>query len=440
MTTRITSENITDATVTATDLAAGAGAVQWQAVKTSDFTAAAGKGYFVNTTSGEVTVTVPGSPSVGDTVVLKDYARTWGSNQCDIASFLRDGGTGTRAFTTNGQTVTLVYMDGTKGWSLINEDTSTNLNPTPTFTAATGGTVATSGDFKIHTFTGDGNFVVSSVGNSPLNASGGPNAVSYLVVAGGGAGAAAHGGGGGAGGFREGRVSAPEHTASPLVAPGLTITAQTYPITVGGGGTGGVSNPAPSAGSPGSASTFATIQSAGGGSVARYNTPGPIAAATKDGGSGVGHSPNGSGNTPPVSPPQGQPGGTGPGGAPLYYGGGGGGATAAGGAGGPSSGGCGGAGATTHISGSPVAYAGGGGGGVYSNGPLGAPGGSSVGGNGGGHPGYQPGAMDGTANRGGGGGGGGSSPGGATPNSPGTGGQGGGAGGKGVVIIKYKFQ
>ena len=331
-------------------------------------------------------------------------------------------------------------MDGTKGWSLINEDTTTNLNPIPTFTAATGGTVATSGDFKIHTFTGDGNFVVSSVGNSPLNASGGPDAVSYLVVAGGGAGAAAHGGGGGAGGFREGRVSAPEHTASPLVAPGLTITAQTYPITVGGGGTGGVSNPAPSAGSPGSNSAFSTITSAGGGSVARYNTAAPIAAATKDGGSGVGHNPIGNGNTPPVSPPQGNNGGQGPGGAPLYYGGGGGGATGGGTNGGPSSGGCGGAGATTHISGSPVAYAGGGGGGVYSNGPLGASGGSSVGGDGGGHPGYQSGAMDGTANRGGGGGGGGSSPGGATPNSPGTGGQGGGAGGKGVVIIKYKFQ
>ena len=29
-----------------------------------------------------------------------------------------------------------------------------------------GGTVTTSGDDKVHTFTGDGNFIVSSVGNS----------------------------------------------------------------------------------------------------------------------------------------------------------------------------------------------------------------------------------------------------------------------------------
>jgi len=49
----------------------------WQAVKTSDFTAVAGEGYFVDTTSGAITVTLPSSPSAGDYVVLKDYARTW---------------------------------------------------------------------------------------------------------------------------------------------------------------------------------------------------------------------------------------------------------------------------------------------------------------------------------------------------------------------------
>ena len=36
MTTRITSENITDATITATDLAAGAGSTDWQAVIVAD--------------------------------------------------------------------------------------------------------------------------------------------------------------------------------------------------------------------------------------------------------------------------------------------------------------------------------------------------------------------------------------------------------------------
>ena len=48
------------------------------------------------------------------------------------------------------------------------------------FVAATGGTVATSGDFRIHTFTSSANFQVTNGGNSA-----GSNTVDYLVVAGG---------------------------------------------------------------------------------------------------------------------------------------------------------------------------------------------------------------------------------------------------------------
>ena len=50
-----------------------------------------------------------------------------------------------------------------------------------TFIVATGGTVSTIGDFKVHTFTGPGTFCVSCVGNQGAE-------VSYIVVAGGGAG------------------------------------------------------------------------------------------------------------------------------------------------------------------------------------------------------------------------------------------------------------
>jgi len=35
------------------------GALQWQAVQTTSFAAVAGRAYFVNTTSGAVTVTLP---------------------------------------------------------------------------------------------------------------------------------------------------------------------------------------------------------------------------------------------------------------------------------------------------------------------------------------------------------------------------------------------
>ena len=48
--------------------------------KTSPFTAADKVGYFVNTTGGTITVTLPSSPSAGDVLALKDYANTWDTN------------------------------------------------------------------------------------------------------------------------------------------------------------------------------------------------------------------------------------------------------------------------------------------------------------------------------------------------------------------------
>src|SRR6056300_111688 len=110
MTTKIIEQNISNL--------ANAG-VQWQSVFTGDgstgLTTVAGRGYFIDTTSGTVTVTLPASPSAGDVVVLKDYARTWNTNNVTVASALFDGGASiSQTFSTNGQTVTLVYMDGTK--------------------------------------------------------------------------------------------------------------------------------------------------------------------------------------------------------------------------------------------------------------------------------------------------------------------------------------
>ena len=56
------------------ELIEGGLGTDWQsAIKTSNFTAEAGKGYFVNTTSGVVTITLPSSPSVGDEVSIIDY-------------------------------------------------------------------------------------------------------------------------------------------------------------------------------------------------------------------------------------------------------------------------------------------------------------------------------------------------------------------------------
>lgn len=266
------------------------------------------------------------------------------------------------------------------------------------FTVATGGTITTSGDYKIHTFTGPGTFQVTNVGKAPTNPVGGPNTVAYLVVA---------GGSNGAGGYREGIDIPLSYTASPLAAAtGLTITRTSYPITVGAGGT---SNTA-----PGNPSIFSTITSAGGG--ANNSNPGGS-------GGGGNNSPGcagGTGNTPPVSPPQGQPGGPNVNGQGSS---GGGGATEAGQPNnGPyNPGGRGGAGTTTSITASPLAYAGGGGGnanaGLGFTGGAGSPCGTGGAGQGSG----RPVGVNGTENRGGGGG------------VIAT-------GGSGIVVIRYKFQ
>jgi len=371
---------------------------QWQAEKTASFTAVAGEGYFINTTGGAVTVTLPASPSVGDEVDIVDSRGQFNTNSVTVnRNSSNIEGSAANATLNNVNTKKkYVYSGATQGWIAVNNEV-----PEPEFISATGGTETTSGSFKIHTFASSGNFVVSSLGNQGAE-------VSYLVVAGGGGAGTNHGAGGGAGGFREGRSSNDSYTISPLNAPaGITATVSTYPITVGGGGSGGADS------NDGSNSVFSTITSAGGGQGGSNNDPphhpgGP-------GGSGGGSKNGatvGSGNTPPVSPPQGSNGGQGH---PGDNGaGGGGGATAVGtpGASQPG-GGPGGAGATTHISGSPVAYAGGGGGNAQS-GPEG------TGGSGGGGNASQSSGSAGTTNTGGGGG--------ASV----------GNGGSGIVVLRYK--
>ena len=240
------------------------GTVNWcTTAKTSPLTVASGNGYFINTTGGAITVTLPSSPSAGDIVSIADYASTWDSNAVTVGR----GGSKINGvcadvdLNTKGQSVTLVYVDGTRGWKNTMDSTS-NVSGTPTFIAATGGTVSTCGDYKIHTFTGDSTFTICTA-PTPAN-----NKVSYVVVAGGGSGGTVRGGGGGAGGYREGKLSSDPYSASPLAATpcsALTVSAQAYTITVGGGGPGNAGPCGSKVGTSGSNSTFSTITSAGGG-------------------------------------------------------------------------------------------------------------------------------------------------------------------------------
>ena len=219
-------------TINGTSIALGASGTivagtDWQAVKTANYTAVAGQGIFANTSGGAFTITLPASPSVGDEIHIKDYARTFGSNALtvDRNGSNMDGGAAGMQLTTSGVTVALVYMDATKGWTLINDDSARQAGAT--YISATGGTTVTSGDYRIHQFTSSSNFVVASVGNS----NGGGAVADYMVVAGGGGAARDNAGGGGAGGLRfyaSPDIPAPSYPGGPRNAPaGITVTAQT---------------------------------------------------------------------------------------------------------------------------------------------------------------------------------------------------------------------
>ena len=421
------------------------GSVDWQTTpKTATFTATSGEGYFINQSSA-ITMNLPAG-SAGAIVAVSDYARNFETYNLTISpnGSEKIGGTAEDLkLSVNGQSATFVYVDSTKGW--VNVQNAEDTEVGGTFISATGGTISDCGNFRTHIFTGPGTFTVSSLSGTPAN-----NAMDYLVVAGGGgAGSRQHGAGGGAGGFRvSNSLSLPAPTMSPLSNPtGLTATVTSFPITVGGGGTGGPSSGSPNnvPGNSGNNSVFSTITSAGGGAGGTYSANGSNGGS---GGGGGGDSSGpvgtgGSGNTPPVSPPQGNNGGNGSTTAPCGQGGGGGGAAAVGGTGGnPSSAGLGGTGSfvSTTFIGTPQSsnfgttgpvsstryFAGGGAGGVQSGG---SPKAAASGGGGAGTGGSCTGGA-GTTNTGGGGGGAGGS----------GGDNAGGAGGSGIVMIRYKFQ
>jgi len=412
------------------------GTVDWITTpKTSDFTAVSGEGYFVNSAGGAVIVTLPSSPAANSIVSVSDYNGSGATNAITIArnSSNINGNASDYDITKADSAVTFVYVDATVGWTSVNtSNTSDNQNP---FIVATGGTETECGDFKIHTFTGPGTFTVTNAGTSS-----GSNTVDYLVVAGGGSGGGRYGGGGGGGGYRESSGAASgSYTRSPLGAcvSALTLPATGYPITVGAGGASVPAVPGNDAGNRGSNSVFSTITSAGGGVGQGQNTISPLAPGGSGGGGSYGNSaPNavgGSGNTPPVSPPQGQPGGNGHSPNGPYATAGGGGATEAGqnAVPSPSTAGRGGAGATSCISASPVGRSGGGGGsGENASGPTVTAGAGSPCGSGTAGASSNTNAASGAANRGGGSG---------AAYFPGPSSNS-GVGGSGIVIIRYKFQ
>jgi len=273
------------------------------------------------------------------------------------------------------------------------------------YTAATGGTTNEYDDggkrYKSHTFTSNGTFTVTTVGD----AAGDRNKVDYLIIAGGGGGGGTNGGGGGAGGFR---TTLGTQGGNGTLDSKVTVTATSYGVTIG---LGGSSN---SSGATSSVSFPTTITSTGGGAGGN-NTAGANGGSGGGGAGGASFS-GGTGTTD-----QGTNGAAGVA-SGLFPGGGGGGAGQA------ATNANGGNGLANLLrTGSNETRAGGGGGGTDSS-TTRSSGGSGGGGEGGINASGQGDGLAGTTNTGSGGGGG----------QFGQSGVG-GSGGSGIVVIRYEI-
>ena len=264
--------------------------ISWDSsIQTANFTATAGEGYFVNTTGGAITVTLPASPSLGDEVSIVDYTGTFATNNLTInpnGNKIR-GGTVNKILNANNKALTLVFTDSTEGWVISSAASDDDL------------------------------------GSAPYS-------IDALIVAGGGGAAQGAGnGGGGAGGLLTGTIA-------------NQISGVQYTITVGAGGA--IANSGyNTAGNDGSNSSIAiaggaTHTSNGGGRGGADTPATPTANAGGSGGGGGGANINGTntnggasnqGNSSPLTG-HGNAGGNG-GGSNDYIGAGGGGAGASGG-------------------------------------------------------------------------------------------------------------
>jgi hypothetical protein len=468
----------------------------WQSdIKTASFTAASGEGYFIDTSSSAITMTLPAG-SVGDTVEAVDSKSSFSTNSFTIAangSEKIQGSTENQILVNNNEGIRLVYSGATDGWVV---PTSNTIPEPPTLTSVTGNIFA--GAASDLTLAGTNfleenlivNFLQSSdsinvdvtvtptsqqaatvtVPSSVFSNVTAGNVVTVKVINSNGQSSntvdktsvAAPSGGTitTSGGYRYHTflssgtfVNTVSLSADYLAVAGggsggasgfgagggaggllqatVSLTAQSYSIVIGGGG---------SSNSNGGDTTGLGVTADGGGVGGAHLQNGA------DGGSGGGGGGDQTTSGGSATPGQGNNGGTGFDPGPSESAGGGGGAGAVGGDGTSTVAGSGGAGleystfATATSTGDSGFYAGGGGGGVGRNDNVGlstgAPGGSGGGGKGGLSNFNGPAVpanlpVAGDANTGGGGGGG--------DDNSGTSGPGGANGGSGIFIIRYQL-
>jgi hypothetical protein len=293
------------------------GAVNWTStLVTSALTVAAGTGYFVNTSTASITVTLPASPTFGSIVGINDYSGYAATNIITVNpnGNKLEGGTGNKLINTNKESVILNYVDSTRGW------------------------LATSG-----------------VNNGTDALTPASYTVDFLVVAGGGSGGSGavntSAGGGGAGGYRNSYSTEQSGGGGSSEASLSFVPGTVYTVTIGAGGTGTTGSTQGNNGSNSSISGtgITTITSIGGGGAGGDN-----AQAGNSGGSGGGGGRAGTGGAGTAN--QGFGGGGGAQ-APNYPSGGGGGSGAVGTSSVGSVSGNGGAGLASSITGSSVTRA-----------------------------------------------------------------------------------
>ena len=209
-----------------TDLIDGSLGTDWQATpKTASFTAVAGEGYFIDTTSAAITVTLPGSPTAGDEISLVDYGANASTNNITITSSDNiEGATDDFVLSTDKVSKTLVYSDATKGWLAASDGAGAGAAALPDLT------------------------------------------VDYLIAAGGGGAGYYAGAGGGGGGLRTSYTNSSSLNGHNETALSLS-RATNYTVTIGGGGSSNASSVGSAAnyGGDGTSSVFSTITSTGGG-------------------------------------------------------------------------------------------------------------------------------------------------------------------------------
>lgn len=266
-------------------------AISYNAVSTTDFTVSSSNAYFVDTSAGAITVTLPASPSDGSFFKITDYKRTFHTNNVILAAngnniegepddFILSGkgtaiemafnGTGGRgwkfmSYTSEGQTARVNHANqgmGSKRWIHASSDADE---------------VYMDGNDLVHRFLTSGTFTVASVGTDSLYG----DKIEYLIVGGGGGGGTHHGSGGGAGGYRANS------------AYDFTVTAQAYTITVGAGASHQTGD---NHGNNGSASNAFGMTSDGGGGGGGHPNGGGRGGGSGGGGNHTGGHGNATGN------------------------------------------------------------------------------------------------------------------------------------------------